>query len=75
MDDADRAQERMEFEMERTISAARAAVASGVSATHCHECGDEIHPERRAALAGCQYCADCAAELERLDHRARRAGL
>lgn len=48
MDDADRAQERIE------------------SANECIECGALIPSDRQIAVPGCQFCADCATELERL---------
>ena len=33
---------------------------TGVSATHCAECGDKIPEGRRAALPGVQLCVECA---------------
>lgn len=32
---------------------------NAVSATHCVDCGDPIPARRRAAVAGCQRCAEC----------------
>ena len=35
-----------------------------VSAEHCSECGEDIPAPRRAAVPGCQTCAECQADLE-----------
>lgn len=37
---------------------------NAVSAEHCIECGDPIEERRRAAVAGCQTCAECQSDLE-----------
>lgn len=39
---------------------------SAVSAQHCMECGEDIPAPRRAAVPGCQTCAECQADLELL---------
>lgn len=66
MDDADRAQSRIEQELDRAIAAARSCTAYQESANECIECGSLIPSERQIAVPGCQCCADCASELERL---------
>lgn len=37
---------------------------SAVSAEHCEECGEEIPAPRRAAMPGCQMCAECQGIIE-----------
>ncbi|RSB58998.1 TraR/DksA family transcriptional regulator [Atlantibacter subterranea] len=37
---------------------------NAVSAEHCAECGENIPEPRRAAVPGCQTCAECQADLE-----------
>lgn len=37
---------------------------SAVSAEHCEDCGGDIPEERRAAVPGCQMCADCQGIIE-----------
>lgn len=35
-----------------------------VSAEHCEECGEDIPAPRRAAVPGCQTCAECQGVIE-----------
>lgn len=35
-----------------------------VSAEHCAECAEDIPAPRRAAVPGCQTCADCQGFIE-----------
>lgn len=37
---------------------------NAVSAENCEDCGDPIPEPRRAAVPGCQTCAECQADLE-----------
>lgn len=37
---------------------------NAVSVEHCSECGESIPLPRRAAVPGCQTCAECQADLE-----------
>ncbi|MCM7105986.1 TraR/DksA C4-type zinc finger protein, partial [Enterobacter hormaechei] len=37
---------------------------NAVSAEHCAECGEDIPEPRRAAVPGCQTCADCQSVIE-----------
>ncbi|HCM6458037.1 TPA: TraR/DksA family transcriptional regulator [Klebsiella aerogenes] len=37
---------------------------NAVSAERCSECGEDIPAPRRAAVPGCQTCAECQADLE-----------
>lgn len=37
---------------------------NAVSAEYCSECGEDIPAPRRAAVPGCQTCAECQADLE-----------
>ena len=71
MDDADRAQDRIEAELQARIDAARGIVKGGRSLTprdsanECEECGSLIPSARQIAIPGCTLCVDCAARLER----------
>ena len=37
---------------------------NAVSAEHCAECGEDIPAPRRAAVPGCQTCAECQSIIE-----------
>ncbi|WP_449557263.1 TraR/DksA family transcriptional regulator [Huaxiibacter chinensis] len=37
---------------------------NAVSAEHCVECGEDIPAPRRAAVPGCQKCAECQSVIE-----------
>lgn len=37
---------------------------SAVSAEHCAECGEDTPEQRRAAVPGCQTCAECQGVIE-----------
>ena len=75
MDDADRALDLIEAELEhaRRLHAARVAMAPIESADLCVECGEQISSARQLAVPGCQCCADCATDIER--RQAMRRGL
>lgn len=38
---------------------------NAVSAEHCAECGEDIPAPRRAAVPGCQTCAECQSVKEK----------
>ncbi|MCS2167595.1 TraR/DksA family transcriptional regulator [Scandinavium manionii] len=38
---------------------------NAVSAEYCSECGEDIPKPRRAAVPGCQTCAECQERKER----------
>lgn len=59
----DSASEIEELQRNAALSAHRID-RSAVSAEHCEECGEEIPAPRRAAMPGCQMCANCQAEKE-----------
>ncbi|APZ06661.1 hypothetical protein BWI95_17225 [Kosakonia cowanii JCM 10956 = DSM 18146] len=59
----DSASEIEELQRNAALSAQRIN-RSAVSAEHCEECGDPIPDLRRAAMPGCQMCAECQAEKE-----------
>lgn len=42
----------------------RASPGTGVSLTHCAECGEPIPEPRRAALPGVRLCIDCQRERD-----------
>ena len=67
MDDADRATDHIEKELEMAIRAARGILpAETESADCCVECSLEIPSARMLAVPGCQLCWDCATRLEGL---------
>ncbi len=67
MDDADRAADLIEQELERAraLRAARDAMAPLESADLCAVCGDQISSARQLAVPGCQLCTYCAEDAER----------
>lgn len=73
MDDIDRAQDEIERAFATTMANRPKLAALTVSATHCDDCDDAITEARRAAVAGCRLCADCAA-AEELRERIKRGG-
>lgn len=63
MDIIDTAAEIEELQRNAALSARRIN-HSAVSAEYCSECGENIPAPRRAAVPGCQTCAECQADLE-----------
>ncbi|WP_049047738.1 TraR/DksA family transcriptional regulator [Klebsiella aerogenes] len=59
----DTAAEIEELQRNAALSAHRIN-RNAVSAEHCTECGEDIPATRRAAVPGCQTCAECQADLE-----------
>lgn len=64
MDIIDTAAEIEEFQRNAALSAHQLN-RNAVSAEHCEDCGDPIPVPRRAAVPGCQMCAECQ---ERKEH-------
>ena len=52
-----------ELQRNAAISAHRLN-CNAVSAEHCSQCGEDIPALRRAAVPGCQTCAECQGVLE-----------
>ncbi|HCB3049787.1 TPA: TraR/DksA family transcriptional regulator [Klebsiella aerogenes] len=59
----DQANELAQQRIDMAIAAHRIN-RNAVSAEHCSECGESIPAPRRAAVPGCQTCAECLADLE-----------
>ena len=59
----DTAAEIEELQRNAALSAHRLN-RNAVSAEHCSECGEDIPTPRRAAVPGCQTCADCQGVIE-----------
>lgn len=59
MDDADRAEEHIEKELEMAIRAARGIPGTRYQPqrTHCQDCGDTL-PEHRRAYGVCRPCQE-----------------
>lgn len=70
MDIIDTAAEIEELQRNAALSAHRVN-RNAVSAEHCKECGEDIHSPRRAAVPGCQTCAECQGIIE-LKNKQRR---
>ncbi|EKL6982142.1 TraR/DksA family transcriptional regulator [Escherichia coli] len=66
----DTAAEIEELQRNAALSAHRVN-RNAVSAEHCAECGECIPALRRAAVPGCQTCADCQGVIE-LRNKQRR---
>lgn len=64
-DSAENAAEIADTMVSNEIVAARKDMYDGPSLSHCEECGDEIDPRRRAAVA-CKLCVRCQQEFEKL---------
>ncbi|WP_407579413.1 TraR/DksA C4-type zinc finger protein [Citrobacter koseri] len=60
----DQAGEPEEMMREQAIAAHRIN-RNAVSVEHCAECGEDIPAPRRAAVPGCQTCADCQERKKR----------
>ena len=59
----DTAAEIEELQRNAALSAHRLN-CNAVSAERCEECGEDIPAPRRAAVPGCQTCADCQSVIE-----------
>ncbi|TCD20913.1 TraR/DksA family transcriptional regulator [Lelliottia amnigena] len=70
MDIIDTAAEIEELQRNAALSAHRLN-PNAVSAEHCEECGDPIPEPRRAAVPGCQTCAECQLEKEKRNKHSR----
>lgn len=57
-------QEQIDDTVKDAIDAVRARSMSGVSATHCDECGDPIPEARRVAVPGVRRCVACQSARE-----------
>ncbi|WP_414149862.1 TraR/DksA family transcriptional regulator [Enterobacter sp. BNK-18] len=59
----DQANELTQQRIDMAIAAHRIN-RNAVSAEHCAECGEDIPAPRRAAVPGCQTCAECQGVIE-----------
>ncbi|HHT5016070.1 TPA: TraR/DksA family transcriptional regulator [Citrobacter koseri] len=59
----DQANELTQQRIDMAIAAHRLN-RNAVSAERCEECDEPIPEPRRAAVPGCQTCAECQADLE-----------
>jgi phage/conjugal plasmid C-4 type zinc finger TraR family protein len=57
-------QDQIDDTISDAVKAARARLASGVSNTHCEDCGEPIPEPRRLALPGVRRCVACQSALE-----------
>lgn len=59
----DQANELAQQRIDMAIAAHRIN-RNAISAEHCSECGEDIPAPRRAAVPGCQTCAECQSVIE-----------
>ncbi|WP_066018135.1 TraR/DksA C4-type zinc finger protein [Endozoicomonas atrinae] len=66
MDDADKAGQYQEREMEALLKShqQKRQLTPQESADNCEECGLQIPSARQIAVPGCSMCAECAAYFE-----------
>jgi phage/conjugal plasmid C-4 type zinc finger TraR family protein len=57
-------QDQIDDTVKDAVKAARAGMKSGVSATHCDECGEPIPEARRMAVPGVRRCVSCQSARE-----------
>ena len=58
-------QEQIDATVTDAVKRAQSRLAKGPSLSHCAECGAEIPPARRAAVAGVRLCVSCQDALDR----------
>lgn len=71
MDIADDADIRIEQTLETAL--AQIPRYTGISATECEECSEEIPEGRRQAIPGVQLCVGCAERVALVKQGVRRA--
>ncbi len=57
-------QEQIDATVKDAIDRARSRLPAGESLESCAECGEQIPPERRAALPGVRLCVNCQAAAD-----------
>jgi len=57
-------QDQIDASVEDAVELARSRLPKGESLTHCEECGNEIPPARREAVAGVRLCIGCQQEVD-----------
>ncbi len=57
-------QDQIDASVEDAVELARSRLPSGAGLTHCEECGEEIPPARRAAIAGVRRCVTCQEAMD-----------
>ena len=67
----DQATELEEKQRAMAIIWQRQKLAKGLSATHCHDCGEEIPSARQLAVPGVRLCVSCQMEKEEQEKRRR----
>lgn len=58
-------QEQIDATVKDAINLAKSRLPTGPGLTHCAECGNEIPPARRAAIASVRLCVSCQDERDR----------
>lgn len=57
-------QEQIDASVEDAVKLARSRLPRGESLHQCEQCGDQIPPARRQAIAGVRLCIGCQAVLD-----------
>ena len=57
-------QDQIDATVGDAVARARSGLSSGDSLTYCADCGDEIPPRRRQAIAGVRLCVSCQQEQD-----------
>lgn len=52
--------------VDNAVDLARSRITTGVSNTHCDECGEIIPEKRRLAVQGCKFCVVCQVQYDKL---------
>lgn len=71
-DEADIANQAVEFSLAQNLARITAAAAANSTTTECVECGDEINPARRKAVPWATTCIECQAILEKRNRHVAR---
>jgi phage/conjugal plasmid C-4 type zinc finger TraR family protein len=58
-------QDQIDATIEDAVNRVRARLPRGESLANCEECGREIPPARREAIAGVRLCVRCQAEHDK----------
>ncbi len=58
-------QEQIDASVADAVKLARQQLPSGISKTHCEECGAGIPEARQMAIPGVKFCVVCQSELEK----------
>ena len=58
-------QEQIDASVNEAVELAKSRLPSGISLSHCEECGEAIPEARGKAIPGVRLCVSCQSELEK----------